>query len=440
MTQDPTEHTLAATDFQWMTGFECTAFPQVGTDELEQTEHLRWWASDLLRVRETGVRVIRYGIPWHIVNPAPHVYDWSWTDQALDLMDTLGLVPIVDLFHFGTPLWIEDGILNPIFAEMQSWYAAAFARRYPHLLYYTPTNEPYIEASFGAEWAIWYPFRRGQRNAARAFVNVAGGLSRSMIEIRRVQPAALMMIADTCEYYHSLDGAFQEEADFRTERRFLVHDMYQGLLDRQHPMWDYLVRNGVEEWELDWFLQNPVRLDILGLDYYRHSEHQLRRGPNGERIDESPIEDESRLLGWAELTRQYSSRYNGVPVILAETNMEGEEARIRWVEYIVEQTRVARGNGVPVCGFTYYGAIDHVDWDTALRMRNNNINPCGMWSLHREGDRLVRRPTALVDLYRRFTSTPLEQVVGPIASAEAAERARAVWQAAAPKESVAYGV
>ncbi len=95
---------------------------------------------------------------------------------------------------------------------------------------------------------------------------------------------------------------------------------------------------------------------------------------------------------------------------------------------------------MPVAGFTYYGAIDHVDWDTALRIRNNNINPCGMWSLERVGDRLVRTPTALVDMYRRFTSTPAEEIVGPIASPEAAARAGAIWKYAAPEENVSYGV
>jgi beta-glucosidase len=421
---------MSKIDFQWMTGFECAAFPQVGTDELEQTQHLRWWASDLARVRDTGITMIRYGIPWHIVNTAPHVYDWSWTDQAIDLMDVLGITPIIDLFHFGTPLWIEGGIMNPIFGEMQGWYAKAFVQRYPHLLYYTPTNEPYIEASFGAEWAIWYPFLRGDRNAVRAFKNVAEGLARSMSEIRRVQPDALMMIADTCEYYHSVDGAFQEEAEFRTERRFLVHDMYQGLVNREHRMWDYMIRNGVEEWELHWFLDNPVRLDILGLDYYRHSEHQLRKGPNGERIDEQV--DEERMHGWAEMTRQYSSRYNGIPVILAETNVGGEvENRVRWFQNIIDETRKARANGVPVAGLTYYGAIDHVDWDSALRVRNYNVNPCGMWSLEWEGDKLVRKPTALVDLYRRLINTPLAETVGELTDPQAAARIRAVLEPAA---------
>jgi len=107
-------------DFQWMTGFECSAFPTTGADELEETQHYRWWASDLVRLRETGITMIRYGIPWHLVNPQPHRYDWSWADQALDLMQTLGITPIVDLFHYGNPTWIEQGIMNPIFGEMQA--------------------------------------------------------------------------------------------------------------------------------------------------------------------------------------------------------------------------------------------------------------------------------------------------------------------------------
>ncbi len=418
-------------DFQWMTGFECSAFPQIGADELEETQHYRWWASDLVRVCEVGITMIRYGIPWHRVNPRPHEYDWRWTDQALDLMQQLDITPIVDLFHYGTPLWIEGGIMNPIFGEMQGWYAKAFAQRYPYITYYTPTNEPYICATFGAEFAIWYPFLRGDRNAARAIKNVAEGVSRAMLAVREVRPDALMMIADTCEYYHSVDGAFAEEAAFRSERRFIVHDLYQGRLTRDHPMWAYLTRNGIEDWELEWFLEHPVRLDILGCDYYRHSEHQLRRGPNGERIDETA----EHQFGWAEMARQYSSRYDGIPIFLAETNVGGPvEDRLSWWNHLIDQTRQARANGVPIAGLTYYGAVDHVDWDTALRVRNLNINPCGMWSLHWEGDKLVRTPTALVDRFRELIAMPLAESVGELTDSRAAERVRAVLAPASARK------
>ena len=62
---------------------------------------------------------------------------------------------------------------------------------------------------------------------------------------------------------------------------------------------------------------------------------------------------------------------------------------VSWFKNLVEQTRIARGKGVPIAGLTYYGAIDHVDWDSALRVRNLNINPCGMWGLSWQGDKLV---------------------------------------------------
>jgi hypothetical protein len=68
-------------------------------------------------------------------------------------------------------------------------------------------------------------------------------------------------------------------------------------------------------------------------------------------------------------------------------------------------------------------------------VRNLNINPCGMWALHWEGDKLVRTPTALVDLYRRNIGLPLDQTVGELASPEAAERVRAVLAPAAQSTS-----
>src|SRR5262249_20201715 len=42
-----------------------------------------------------------------------------------------------------------------------------------------------------------------------------------------------------------------------------------------------------------------------------------------------------------------------------------------------------RANGVPVLGFTWYSLTDQVDWDTALRENNGNVNPLGLYDLDR---------------------------------------------------------
>jgi len=99
---------------------------------------------------------------------------------------------------------------------------------------------------------------------------------------------------------------------------------------------------------------------------------------------------------------------------------------VAWFDSLVEETRNARAAGLPVAGLTYYGAIEHVDWDTALHMRNLNINPCGMWALSWQGDKLVRTPTALVDRYRPYIRMLVAESVGELASPEAAAHVQAV--------------
>src|SRR3982751_2931395 len=90
-------------DFAWMTGFECSTFPQVGMDELALTQHDRFWGSDLVRAVDSGCTTIRYGIRWHVVNPHPHVWDWSSIDGPMDLMRHLGIEAGVGLFPLGCP-------------------------------------------------------------------------------------------------------------------------------------------------------------------------------------------------------------------------------------------------------------------------------------------------------------------------------------------------
>ena len=42
-----------------------------------------------------------------------------------------------------------------------------------------------------------------------------------------------------------------------------------------------------------------------------------------------------------------------------------------------------RNVGIPTVGFTWYSLTDQVDWDTALREKNGNVNPLGLYDLDR---------------------------------------------------------
>ena len=414
-----------ADDFAWMTGFECSTFPQIGMDELALTQHDRFWGSDIVRARDAGCRTIRYGIRWHVVNPRPHQWDWSSVDGPMELIRHLEMEPVVDLFHFGHPEWLGTGVLTTIFPDFQAELCRQFARRYPWVRWYTPTNEPYIMAQFGGEGGIWYPYGHGPRSFVMAVRNVARGLCEGWAAIAAERPDARMLIADTCEYHHPVDDGTRDLADLRNERRFLMHELYGGRVGDDHPLRDYLVENGMSEADLYWFADHPAPLDIVGLDHYPHSEHQYRLDERGQLIDETrPLEQQ---LGPGELCRQYFARL-GRPLVFAETGAPGDDERkIWWLDRIIGQVREVRGEGVPVIGLTWWGLLDQVDWGENLRVFRYHIDPTGLYSLRWNDDRLDRVPNRALDAWRRYTSMPLAESVGELAAPGWPGEAAPLW-------------
>src|SRR3989442_15471182 len=88
-------------------GVEDTFVPQAfpgrrALDEYELTQHYANWHGDLGLAKECGATMIRYGIPWHVVNPEPSTWEWHWLDRVVERLMELGLEPMVDLMHYGT--------------------------------------------------------------------------------------------------------------------------------------------------------------------------------------------------------------------------------------------------------------------------------------------------------------------------------------------------
>jgi hypothetical protein len=240
------------------------------------------------------------------------------------------------------------------------------------------------------------------------------------------------MVSDTCEYWHALDETARQRADLMNERRFVMHELYGGRIDEDHGLRGWLVEHGMAPADLDWFLENAAPLDGVGLDHYPHSEHELSTGERGELIDvPRRLEDQ---LGPAELCRQYFARL-GRPMLFAETGAPGDDrTKIAWLDRLVEEVRVARSEGIPVIGITWWGLIDQVDWGTGLRRFRYDIDPTGLYRLEwrdehyrpapppdpphldARGYRLERVPTAALEAWRRYADASPATTVGPLAS------------------------
>src|ERR1044072_8698624 len=138
------------------------------------------------------------------------------------------------------------------------------------------------------------------------------------------------------------------------------------------------MNNGLTKEEYHFFLGKGVKQHcILGNDYYCTNEHRVH--------EDGRTWAAGEVFGYSEITRQYYARY-GLPVMHTETNLKegpaGDEA-VNWLWKEWANVLRLRNIGIPTVGFTWYSLTDQVDWDTALRERNGNVNPLGLFDLDR---------------------------------------------------------
>src|SRR5690625_1286808 len=115
-------------------GIEDTFVPQTkpgqrSLDEYDLMQHYTKWEEDIELTAQSGATMLRWGIPWYRVNPGKGKWDWSWVDRVIDKMNELGVELIVDLVHYGTPLWLDNEFANADYPNYVAEYGAAVADR-----------------------------------------------------------------------------------------------------------------------------------------------------------------------------------------------------------------------------------------------------------------------------------------------------------------------
>jgi beta-glucosidase/6-phospho-beta-glucosidase/beta-galactosidase len=355
-------------------------------DELEKCGFYRHWETDLDLVCDLGIRFLRYGPPIHTTFLGPGRYDWEFSDLTFARIRERDIVPIVDLCHFGVPDWIGN-FQNPDFTFLFADYARDFALRYPWIQFYTPVNEMFICATFSAAYGWWNEQMRSDQGFVTALKHIVKANVLAMGAILAVRPDALFVQSESSEYYHAENPKAIRPAELLNQRRFLSLDLNYGRRVNS-DMYEFLLDNGMTREEYKFFLDFNFKHNcIMGNDYYVTNEHRV--SADG---DTKPAGD---VFGYDEITRQYAERYQ-LPVMHTETNLNegpnGDEA-VNWLWKQWANVLRVRNNGVPIVGFTWYSLTDQVDWDTALREDNGNVNPLGLYDLDRN-IRAVGTPTS----------------------------------------------
>lgn len=366
--------------FMFATGIE-NSYPLIkladGTsrrvDEMEKCGHYTHWKQDFDLVKELGIDTLRYGPAYYKVHTGPGKYDWSFADETFRYLKEQGINPIVDLCHFGLPEWLGD-FQNPDFPRYFTEFARAFAVRFPYIRFYTPVNEIFIAATFSAQYGWWNESKSDDRSFVTALKHLCQANVLAMQTILEIQPDAVFIQSESSEYFHPETPDCDPLASFLNQKRFLSLDLTYGY-PISVVMYEYLLENGMTKEEYRWFESNLIKGScIMGNDYYITNEHLVH--------EDGSTSAAGEIFGYFVITQQYYSRYK-LPVMHTETNI-AEPNSVRWLQTQWANVRRLKRDGIPIYGFTWYSLTHQVDWDSALRLDNGNVNVLGLYDLERK--------------------------------------------------------
>ena len=392
--------TGAPGNFMFATGIECS-YPtidggRVRRDQLRECGHYQRWRDDLRLVRELGLKVLRYGLPYYAMHLGPGKYDWSFADDVMHEMQRREITPILDLLHFGVPEWLGN-FQNPELPVHFADYCGAVAKRYPWVRYYTPVNEIYVTARMSTLDGAWNEQEKTHSAFVTAMKHIVAASILGNHAIAEHRPNVVIIQSESAELIHEAKAEQTPELTLRNKRRFISLDLlYAHPPDADISM--YLMDNGLTRQEYDWFMKGePPGYQIMGNDYYGRNEQILK--PDGTMC---VAED---VMGWYQITRAYYERYKK-PVMHTETNHFDPEEAPTWLWKQWVNVLRMRADGVPVLGFTWYSLIDQIDWDSGLARQDGHVVACGLYDLQRKPRPVAASYRMLLEEFGRITVVP----------------------------------
>jgi dTDP-4-dehydrorhamnose reductase len=368
-------------------GPECTV-NRVGDsyfDQLQRTGHEQR-ASDLELFADIGLKTLRYPILWEKTEKNG-AFDWTWADERLQLLQQLGIRPIVGLVHHGSGP-AHTSLVSPCFPEKFTAYAAAFAQRYPWVDAYIPINEPLTTARFSGLYGHWYPHRRNNLDFARALLNEIRATVLALREIRKVNPSAQLVQSEDLGKVFSC-GCLEYQSDFENERRWLTWDLLCGQVGRHHPMFKWFMRAGINEREILWFRDNPSPPDLLGINHYltsdRYLNHKLKHFPaathGGNGHDRYADVEAIRVslgacdLGLGARISEAWERYR-IPLAVTEVHLKGTiDERLNWTNDSWHAASLQKRRGADVRAITAWALLGSFDWDSLVTVQRGSYEP-----------------------------------------------------------------
>lgn len=348
-----------------MGGFECADhINRSGTrvNLLLETEHHKRAEEDYKLISSLGIKVVREGVCWSLVEKSPNVFDFSSLRSRYEAASKEGIQIMWDLCHFGYP----DGLIptHPCFTERFMALCRAFTLFHQTIskdpLLVVPINEISFLSWHSGDMRGTVPF------AINSGFDIKYHLCKAAIEgikiLKQTEPNCTVFLVEPLIKFHAANEDIStEELDILNSHQFQAMDIISGKMCPELG-------------------GSPSLFDMVGFNYYYNNQcDHLNMVLPWPSLDK-PLTPLSKLLIWA------WNRYHK-PVIISETGHFGS-GRAQWLEEITLECDRALSAGIDLRGICIYPVIDRPDWDDL-----NSYSNCGIFDLDNQKNRVPHNPT-----------------------------------------------
>jgi len=327
-------------------GFECSTHKhRTGRrlDLLRATKHDGLAEEDYKRLQALGIRTVRIGARWHLIEESHGEYNFESLACLLDAAERTDTEVLLDLLHFGWPEHVD--IFAPTFAQAFSRFVYAVTRwlklRGKYCRKFAPVNEISFLSWAGADVAAINPYTKDRgaelkRNLIRAATAASEVLLNELAGIRLIWPEPVIHIIGN----PAIPGDEVEAEHYRLA---------------QYQAWDMI--SGRMAPELG---GRPEYLDIIGVNFYDRNQWV--------HFSKTLTRTDPEYRPFHKMLEEVWNRYRR-PIFISETGTE-DDGRANWFNYICDEVVAAHNLNIPVHGLCLYPILNHPGWDDDRHCRN----------------------------------------------------------------------
>ena len=363
-------------------------------------DHYHRWPEDVALMKELGYPAYRFSVSWPRIRPDGYgKTNQPGLDHYSRLVDGLlnsGIEPFVTLFHWETPMALEEeggwGIRST--TEAFSEYADVISKHLgDRVTNWITHNEPWCTAFLSYQQGIHAPGVTDWTTAIRASHHVLLSHGLAVQAIRSNVPGAEVGIALNHEF---ADPASDSQADFDQAR---IYDGYYNrwFLDPVYGR-DYpadMVRHYEEKGYLPDGLEFikgsdmktiAVPLDFQGVNYYTRVILRDEEVEDNRPVSLKPREPLTEMSwevfpeGLYQFLNRFNFHYRPKKLYVTENgcsymdepDKDGRVKDRRRIAYLAEHFAAAHRtlqNGVPLAGFFVWSFMDNMEWSQGYQQR-----------------------------------------------------------------------